>query len=138
MKTDNSFNSNDFADRLRKISNVNYGGKMNLLAEALGIGYTHLMTYVNGQKGRGSQGPSAAILQKFANLGIDVNWLLTGDGDMMQPIDVDDSLLDFVDEFQDDIVELANRLNKIARIKKKTISAVAAGTRNDKYKDTDE
>ena len=74
--------------RIKKAA-IAFGG-ISKLGEVVGISPTQMSSYTSG-----SRVPSATTLQKLANAGININWLLTGKGEAMQ-IDLDDEIISFV------------------------------------------
>ncbi|MGE5410072.1 MAG: S24 family peptidase [Clostridiales bacterium] len=62
----------DFSKRLKKFANSSYGG-VGKLAERLGITQPQLSNYTSGNRE-----PKASFLNSLAQIGCDVNWLLTG------------------------------------------------------------
>ncbi len=69
----------NFQDRLVIVINVVAEGSQKRLADALGV----QPSVVNGWLKRNSK-PSSEQLARFTNLGINLNWLLTGEGKMLQ------------------------------------------------------
>ena len=54
-----------------------FGGSITKFSERSGINYRSVQNYM-----RGDRGPNSDAYLKFAQLGININWLLTGDGEM--------------------------------------------------------
>ena len=57
--------------------NEHFGGSITKFSERSGINYRSVQNYM-----RGDREPNSDAYLKFAQLGININWLLTGDGEM--------------------------------------------------------
>lgn len=65
--------------RLRVFAEAQYGS-VAAMERALGMAKHLLHKYV-----RDESKPGAELLQKFRSLGMSIDWLLSGDGDMLRP-----------------------------------------------------
>jgi transcriptional regulator with XRE-family HTH domain len=65
-------------NRLNSVVEKHFSGKKKLLAEAIGVTPQALNKYTN--EGRV---PGGVVLAKFIEIGININWLLTGAGNML-------------------------------------------------------
>lgn len=65
------------SDRIREISRSRYGGNVSEMARSTGIPIKTLYKYIAEDN---PISPGADALQKLAEIGISVNWLLTGEG----------------------------------------------------------
>lgn len=74
-----------YFQRWNRIIEEQYSGRKKDLAEALGITPQQLSNYLKQE-----YSPNAQILEKLVQIGIDVNWFLTGEGEMLRK--TDDSL----------------------------------------------
>ncbi|MBN6060440.1 helix-turn-helix domain-containing protein [Aggregatibacter actinomycetemcomitans] len=54
-----------------------FGGSITKFSERSGINYRSVQNYM-----RGDREPNSEAYLKFAQLGININWLLTGEGEM--------------------------------------------------------
>lgn len=68
----------DFEVRLEQYIDIKFAGVKKIFAEAVKIPPSHLSAYING-----GRIPSGDVLKKFAAIGMNINWLLTGEGDMV-------------------------------------------------------
>ncbi len=92
-------------DRLKILAN-NLGIKITDFSKKTGIPYRTLQNYFLGERQ-----PSAENLQKIATqLGVNVNWLLTGEGEMLKSDAVNTDKIesagmpqDFIDKLKDDL-----------------------------------
>lgn len=92
--------------RIKKVA-VDFGG-ISKLGELCGISRTQMSSYTSG-----TRVPNAQTLEKFANVGININWLLTGKGEAVQEINLDNESLELIEEFQNQVVALNNRLGNL-------------------------
>lgn len=72
----------NISDRIEKISIVLFGGNKAAMAKALEMSPQMLSNYIKRQIT-----PGGEILARLAGLGVNVNWFLTGEGEMMVKID---------------------------------------------------
>ncbi len=63
-------------ERIRAFATYKYG-KINDFADSLGMGAPNVQAYM-----RGARKPGSAVLQKIQKLGCNLDWLLTGEGEM--------------------------------------------------------
>lgn len=68
-------------DRLKNFAIFKYGS-VTKLAEVSGIVQPQLSSYTSGKKK-----PSVNILEKLLNTGCNINWLISGEGEMIYSID---------------------------------------------------
>src|ERR1700749_971091 len=66
-----------FGDRLRQWAKIEFGS-LDACAEAVGMNYNQLNKYLNG-----FSKPSLDQLEKFAEVGLNIHWALTGRGSMV-------------------------------------------------------
>jgi len=64
-------------ERLKLIIELKYNGVNTKFAEAIGINKQQMQVYLSGKSK-----PGADTLEKIAAIGINVQWLLTGEGEM--------------------------------------------------------
>lgn len=67
-------------DRLRAVADRLHGGNKSDLARSLGMKPSSFSKYLDGNRR-----PGAVVLEKLTRLGVNINWLLTGDGAMLGP-----------------------------------------------------
>ena len=67
-------------DRLRAVADRLHGGNKSDLARSLGMQPSSFSKYLDGNRR-----PGAVVLERLARLGVNINWLLTGDGAMLGP-----------------------------------------------------
>ena len=119
-----------FGKRLRLVA-VKAFGSMKKLSEVSGINYTQISDYLSERRSPGFEALSA-----FANVGINVDWLLTGEGEMMRDTDFHDGsamsieLEQDIETYQNMTVELNNKLDQFFRTKYS--GRAAAGRLDDK------
>ncbi len=65
-------------DRIRAFANYKYG-KINDFADAMGMGAPNVQAYM-----RGARKPGTSVMQKIQKLGCNIDWLLTGKGEMLE------------------------------------------------------
>lgn len=65
-------------DRLRAVADRLHGGNKSELARSLGMKPSSFAKYLNG-----GRRPGAVVLEKISRLGVNVDWLLTGEGAML-------------------------------------------------------
>lgn len=75
MQTNNA-HLNSIGERIRAFALDKYG-KINDFADALGMGAPNVQAYM-----RGARKPGSSVLQKIQSLGCNLDWLLTGEGEM--------------------------------------------------------
>lgn len=63
--------------RLKLLIEKKFKGKNILFSEAIGISPQHLQAYLTGRSNPGSE-----ILEKIGKLGVNIHWLVTGEGEM--------------------------------------------------------
>lgn len=100
-----------FGKRLKKVA-ATYFGSMQKLSEVSGINYTQLNNYVNGQRQ-----PAYEALASLSNVGINVDFLMTGEGEMMKDVNVDAELLSDIENFQVNMISLNNKIDLFLRSK---------------------
>jgi phage repressor protein C with HTH and peptisase S24 domain len=66
------------ADRLQNVAEELYSGNKSELAREIGMKPSTFSKYATG-----SQPPGRSVLSRLASIGININWLLHGDGPMM-------------------------------------------------------
>lgn len=74
---------NNFSDKWLLLVDKLAGGSKTVFAEKLGMTRQTLNTYIT----RESLNPGGEILARLAGLGVNVNWFLTGEGEMMVKIE---------------------------------------------------
>ncbi len=67
---------NSIGERIREFALDKYS-KINDFADALGMGASNVQSYM-----RGARKPGSLVLQKIQRLGCNLDWLLTGEGEM--------------------------------------------------------
>jgi transcriptional regulator with XRE-family HTH domain len=72
----NNAQLNSIGERIRAFALDKYG-KINDFADALGMGAPNVQSYM-----RGARKPGSSVLQKIQRLGCNLDWLLTGEGEM--------------------------------------------------------
>lgn len=111
-----------FGKRLQEIADKFFDGKQKAFAKHCGVNYSQLNGYINAgndndvsiaeqdgtskKSNKGKYGPNAIVLRRFAEAGFNVNWLLTGEGEMVN--------LTF-----DDYNDLMKPINELDEIKAK-------------------
>lgn len=65
-------------DRLRTVADRLHGGNKSELARSLGMQPSSFSKYLDG-----SRRPGAVVLEKLSQLGVNVDWILTGEGAML-------------------------------------------------------
>lgn len=90
------FSVKTLQDRLREFIEVRHGkkrGAQAAFAEAIGMSDSQVSDYVTGRRE-----PGPVVLTKFASAGLNIHWLLTGEGEMeanppsagaMEPVDME-------------------------------------------------
>lgn len=63
--------------RLKLVIEKKFRGKNTLFSDAIGISPQHLQAYLTGRSSPGSE-----ILEKIGKLGVNIHWLVTGEGEM--------------------------------------------------------
>lgn len=66
-------------DRLREVAEALFDGNVSALARALDMKPPSFYKYINGDRN-----PGTSVLVRFTHIGIDLNWLLTGEGQMLR------------------------------------------------------
>jgi len=63
--------------RLKLVIENKFKGKNTLFSEAIGISPQHLQAYLTGRSNPGSE-----KIEKIGKLGVNIHWLVTGEGEM--------------------------------------------------------
>ena len=68
----------EIGPRLRSVADRFHEGNKSELARSLGMKPSSFAKYLNGDRR-----PGAVVLEKLSRMGVDINWLLTGSGTML-------------------------------------------------------
>jgi hypothetical protein len=68
------------SERLQYVIDLVFGGEKGLFTGAIEMAPTAIYKYLNGQRQ-----PGADLLIRMARLGINIHWLITGEGSMFAP-----------------------------------------------------
>lgn len=97
-------------DRLKEFADKNFGS-VNGLERALGMNRNSLSQYVYNRNTPGSN-----LLIKLRELGCDINWLLTGEGEISKARAPDENSADRIRELEEENRLLRDRLSQISNL----------------------
>lgn len=107
-------------DRIRKISEV-LQISLSELADLLGITAQNLSVYVNNRRQ-----PKSIFLQHFKKIGVNIDWLLTGKGDMFIDNSIKDKLilqeLNKTNKYENIVNSIFSRLDNLENLANKDYS----------------
>ena len=115
---DSTIEKKEVGKRLKAVSQL-FGGVAKL-GELIGISKSQMSNYTTGY-----YGIDMTNLKKIGSVGINLNWLLTGDGEMLVNQEFDSEAYDRIEDFQNQVVELNNKLSVF--LKSKYVGRAAAG-----------
>lgn len=105
-------------------------GSKQEFARAINISPSKLSIYMSG-----GYLPSSETLQRIAKIGVNVHWLLTGEGEMMIEQDFDDGTISQIEDMQSQLIDLNNKFAEFLRTK---YAGSAAAGRLPKQKEDDD
>jgi hypothetical protein len=100
-----------FGKRLKTVA-IKYFGNLKGLSDATKINYSQLSDYVNERRT-----PAFEALSVLSSVGINIDWLLTGEGEMMKDVEYSDDLVNSIEDFQQQAMELNNKIDLFLRTK---------------------
>lgn len=115
---DSTIEKKEVGKRLKAVSQL-FGGVAKL-GELIGISKSQMSNYTTGY-----YGIDMTNLKKIGSVGINLNWLLTGEGEMLVNQEFDSEAYDRIEDFQSQVVELNKKLGKF--LGSKYIGRAAAG-----------